>query len=95
MFRSARGQGLLFLLETGLDPRATDTEGNTALHAAARLGDFRLVEKLSAYPVDPDIENDRGRTAREEMRVLYRGRASSLKRTDALFLRLQTGQESQ
>lgn len=50
------------LLLKGLNPNATDADGNTALHWAARYGDWSTLRLLLSNGGDPDITNASGCT---------------------------------
>jgi ankyrin repeat protein len=53
---------LVRLLDKGLDANRTSAGGNSLLHAAARLGDISLVDKLLEKGANPLARNDRDET---------------------------------
>ena len=48
------------LIENGVDPDATNGEGNTALHEALLKGDNKVIEALLAGGADARIRNEKG-----------------------------------
>ena len=60
-------EGTKLALELGNDVNATDPDGNTALHAAARLAYSTVVDLLVEHGGDLDLENGDGTTARALM----------------------------
>ena len=56
-------EGVRLAVELGNDVNAADPDGNTALHAAARLGYPTVVELLVEHGGKLDLENDNGASA--------------------------------
>eukprot|EP00484_Ammonia_sp_Unknown_P030000 CAMPEP_0197051676 /NCGR_PEP_ID=MMETSP1384-20130603/26274_1 /TAXON_ID=29189 /ORGANISM="Ammonia sp." /LENGTH=460 /DNA_ID=CAMNT_0042484271 /DNA_START=36 /DNA_END=1418 /DNA_ORIENTATION=- len=55
---------ILFLLNHGLSPNRQNTEnGETALHAAVKTHDIRIVALMTKYKADPEITDNSHRTA--------------------------------
>lgn len=51
------------MMDNGTDIKATDANGETALHTAARMGYIELVKKLVREGADVDARNNQGQTA--------------------------------
>ncbi|KAL8708290.1 MAG: hypothetical protein Q9225_007621 [Loekoesia sp. 1 TL-2023] len=57
---------VFFLVERGIPPNIMDTQGNTALHAAAGRGYGSIIEILIDHGADVNIKNQKGWTPLQE-----------------------------